>query len=314
MTKTKKASAKATARGELRWDYQKYLRGQRGLTETTISRNWYLIDRFLRFKFGQASVLDLSTITQLDIVEFLQYLKEGKEPLRDKTPSTHLRNFLRYLFKAGKTEKNLALGVPSVAHRYGSRLPRHLTPEQVETLIEAVSSEGPRGRRNLAMILLLARLGLRATEVVAIQLDDINWRSGEITVRGKGKRFDRVPLPADVGKAIADYVKFDRKSESRTLFVTERPPYRRFVNAQILNIILREAFKKTGLKPPAPYIGSHILRHSLATNLVRRGASLEEIADMLRHRSRASTLIYARLDVDGLRSVAQSWPVAGGAE
>jgi integrase/recombinase XerD len=314
MTKTKKAPAKAMTRGELKWDYQRYLRSQRGLTETTISRNWNIVDRFLRFTFGDDSPLNLGAITQSDIAEFLQHLRAREQPLRDKNPSTHLRNFFRYLFKTANTDKNLALGVPSVAHRYGTRLPRHLTPEQVKTLIEAVSSEGPSSRRNLAMILLQARLGLRATEVVAIRIEDINWRSGEMTVRGKGKRHDRVPLPTDVGKAIADYIKLDRKSTSRVLFVTERPPHRPFTNAQILNLILRDAFKKTGLKPPAPYIGSHILRHSLATNLVRHGASLEEVADMLRHRSRASTLIYARLDVDGLRSVAQSWPVAGGAE
>jgi site-specific recombinase XerD len=117
-----------------------------------------------------------------------------------------------------------------------------------------------------------------------------------------------------VGEALADYIKSDRKTPSRALFVTEREPHRPFKNAQLLNNILRVAFAKTGLKPPAPYVGSHILRHSLATNLVQRGASLEEIADMLRHRSRASTMLYARLDIDGLRSIAQPWPVEGGAK
>jgi integrase/recombinase XerD len=118
-----------------------------------------------------------------------------------------------------------------------------------------------------------------------------------------------------VGEALADYIKSGRKAVSRALFVTERLPHRPFKNSQLLNNILRDAFaKKTGLKPPAPYVGSHILRHSLATNLVRSGASLEEIGDMLRHRSCASTMLYARLDIDGLRSIAQSWPVAGGAK
>jgi len=162
--------------------------------------------------------------------------------------------------------------------------------------------------------LLLARLGLRAPEVVAMQLDDIDWRSGEIIVRGKGNRYDRVPLPPDVGEALADYIRLDRTTTSRSLFVTERPPHRPFKDGQILNHILKDAFARTGLTPPAPYVGSQILRHSLATNLVQRGASLEEIGDMLRHRSRASTMIYAKLDIDGLRSIAQPWPVAGGAK
>jgi integrase len=164
------------------------------------------------------------------------------------------------------------------------------------------------------MVLLLARLGLRPPEVIAMQIDDIDWRSGEIMVRGKGARNERLPLPPDVGEALSDYIRFDRITTSRALFVTERPPNRPFKNGQVLNDILKDAFARTGLTPPAPYVGAHILRHSLATNLVRCGASLDEISDMLRHRSRASTMLYARLDIDGLRSIALPWPVAGGAK
>lgn len=245
---------------------------------------------------------------------FLQRLTTLTAPLRGKTLSSHLRNFFRYLFNAGKTTGNLALGIPSVAQRYGTRLPRHLTTEQVDILVRAVRTDTPRGRRNYAMVLLQARLGLRAQEVVAMQLDDIDWRSGEVIVRGKGKRHDRVPLPPDVGEALADYIKSDRKTASRTLFVTNRAPHGPFKDSQVLNLILRGAFARTGLKPPAPYVGSHILRHSLATNLVQRGASLEEIGNMLRHRTQSSTMLYARLDIDGLRSVSQPWPAAGGAK
>lgn len=182
-------------------------------------------------------------------------------------------------------------------------------------LLEAVRTGPSGGRRNYAMVLLMARLGLRAPEVIAMQIDDIDWRAGEIIVRGKGNMHDRVPLPAGVGDALADYLRHDRKQAvSRALFVTDRAPHRPFKNGQILNNILKDAFARTDLKPPGPYVGSHILRHSLAVNLVRQGASLEEIGDMLRHRSRQSTMIYARLDIDGLRSLAQPWPVAGGAQ
>jgi site-specific recombinase XerD len=302
-----------TEHGRLRRDYEEYLRRQRGLSERTIFHSWRFADRFLEFRFGK-EIGDLSQITSSDIVGFLQQLTTRKPLLRDKTPSSHLRNFFRYLFKAGKTTVNLALGIPSVAQRYGTRLPRHLTTEQVDILVQAVRTDSPGGRRNYAMVLLLARLGLRAPEVIAMQLDDVDWRSGEIIVRGKGSRHDRVPLPPDVGEALADYIRLDRTTTSRALFVTERPPHRPFREGQILNRILQDAFARTGLKPPAPYVGSHILRHSLATNLLQRGAPLEEISDMLRHRSRASTLIYARLDIDGLRSIAQPWPVAGGAK
>ena len=306
-------TAKEIARAELRRDYQSYLRHQRGLSERTIFHCWRFADRFLEFRFGE-DVGDLSEITATDITNFLQELTTRKPPFRDKTPPTHLRNFFRYLFKAGKTDKNLALGIPSVAQRYGARLPRHLTPEQVETLLKAVRSAPSGGRRNYAMVLMMARLGLRAPEVIAMQIDDIDWRSGEIMVRGKGDRHDRIPLPPDVGEALADYIRHDRVTASRVLFETGRAPHRPFKDGQILNNILRDAFARTGLKPPVPYAGSHILRHSLAVNLVRRGASLEEIGDMLRHRSRASTMLYARLDIEGLRSIAQPWPVAGGAK
>jgi site-specific recombinase XerD len=304
-------TAKEIARKELRRDFEIYLRHQRGLSEQTIFHSWRFADRFLEFRFGE-EVGDLTQITAANIASFLQQLTTRKPPLRDKSISSHLRNFFRYLFQSGKTTANLALGILSVAQRYGARLPRHLTAEQVEILVRAVQTDTPRNRRNYAMVLLLARLGLRAPEVVAMQLDDIDWRSGEIVVRGKGNRYDRVPLPPDVGEALADYIKLDRVTTSRTLFVTERPPHCPFKNGQILNHILKDAFARTGLTPPTPYVGSHILRHSLATNLLQRGASLEEIGDMLRHHSRTSTMIYAKLDIDGLRSIAQPWPISGG--
>ena len=307
-------TAEENARAELLMDYEQYLRKQRGLSEATIIRNRPIVDRFLNFRFGE-QIGNLSAITSADIAAFLQHVTKGKRPFRDKSLSTHLRSFFRYLFKVGKTPVNLAWSVPRVRQQYGARLPRHLSPEQVESLLGAIHSGSSCDRRNYAMVLMMARLGLRAPEVIAMQIDDIDWRTGEIIVRGKGNLHDRVPLPQDVGEALADYISRDRGAvASRALFVTSRAPYRPLKDGQILNNLLRAAFASTGLKPPAPYVGSHILRHSLAVNLVRRGASLEEIGDMLRHRSRQSTMIYARLDINGLRSIAQPWPVAGGAQ
>lgn len=305
------------ARAELRRDYEAYLRRQRGLSERTIFHCWRFADRFLDFRFGN-EMEELGVITADDIARFMLHLTtRRRRPFRDRTPPTHLRNFFRYLFKAGKTPVDLAAGVPNIRLAYGARLPRYLMAEQVELLLEAVrtgSSDKVR-RRNYAMVLLLARLGLRASEGIAIQIGDIDWRAGEIVVRGKGQRHDRLPLPPDVGAALADYLRFERgPSASRMLFVTAKAPYRPFHDSQMLNAVLKAAFIRAGVKPPAPYVGSHVLRHSLASQMARQGASLEEIGDVLRHRSRASTMIYAKLDIDGLRSVAQPWPVAGGAE
>lgn len=304
-------SPKEAARLELRRAYEDYLRRQRGLSERTIIDSWRFAEQFLDFCFPDDAD-EPGKISATDIASFLQARVVQRAP-RDKTVPSHLRNFFRYLFKAGETATNLANAVPRVAQRFGTRLPRHLSLEQVDTILEAVRTTQPSGLRNYAMVLLMARLALCPPEVVAMQIDDIDWRSGEILVRGKGDRHDKLPLLPEVGKALADYIKLERITRSRSLFVISRPPHRPFKDAQVLNDILGKAYSKTGLKPPAPYVGAQILRHSLATNLVRNGASLEEISDTLRHRCRATTLIYAKLDIEGLRSVAQPWPTESGA-
>jgi integrase/recombinase XerD len=297
----------------LRLEYEEYLRTQRGLSEKSVYDCWRFADRFLEFRFN-GKRRDLSKIAPVDIARFMQHLISRGKPFRDKTPPTHLRNFFQFLFKSGRTNVNLAPSVPRIAQRYASRLPRHLTPEQVEIIIAAVKADTALGRRNYAMVLLMARLGLRAAEVIAIQIDDIDWRVGELLIRGKGQLHDRLPLPRDVGEALANYIRQDRVATSRALFVRHRVPHMQFADAQVISEVLKKAFERTGLNPPTPYVGSHILRHSLATNMVRHGASLAEIGEVLRHRARRSTMIYAKLDVDGLRSVAQPWPVVGGAK
>ena len=296
-----------SARGRLRAEYEEYLRRQRGVTERTIKHAWWLVSRFLTFCFGEEEV-NVSQITAAHITNFMQQATLRPKPLRDKTSPSHLRNFCLFLFKTDRTTTNLATSVLSVAHQYQARLPRHLTAEQVEAIVSAVKQETPVGRRNYAMVLLMARLGLRAEEVVAIQLEDVDWRAGELLVRGKGKRYDRLPIPIEVGQALAEYIRRDRITSTRFLFVTERPPRAGFKDGQILNAVLKDAFAKTGLKRPLERIGAHVLRHSLAVSLAKQGSSIEEIADLLRHRSRATTLLYTRLDMESLRSIALPWP------
>ncbi|WP_143748454.1 site-specific integrase [Mesorhizobium carmichaelinearum] len=291
-------------RAELLGNFETYLIRQRGLSPRTIYHVLRFADRFLDHRFGH-NMLDLSALNARDVVAFMEYLVARKRPFRDKTPTTHLRSFFQYLFAQGLTTTNLSLCVPRVRKPWGARLPRYLSP------VASVRSNPRRGARDYAMLLLMTRLGLRAPEIIAIQLDDIDWRAGELMVRGKGQQHDRLPIPPDVGEAISAYLREDRTSATtRTLFVTHRAPNRPFKDSQVINTILKEAFAATGVKPPTPYVGSHVLRHSLATNMVRAGASLEEIGDLLRHRSRATTMIYAKLDTDGLRSIAQPWPTS----
>ena len=162
------------------------------------------------------------------------------------------------------------------------------------------------------MLLLTGRLGLRAQEVVAIRLEDIRWRAGEILIRGKGNRHDPMPLPVDVGEALVDYIRHGRKGPCRHLFVTARAPWRPFRTGAIVSQVLGDALATAGLGGSQHRHGVHLLRHSLATTMLRQGASFDEIGDVLRHRRRATTLVYARYDLDALRSIAPAWPVPQG--
>lgn len=265
------------------------------------------MERFLAWRFGERGD-DLAGLTAADVADYLLALTGRWPPYRDKTPPSHLRAFLTFLFRTGRPRTNLALSVPKVAQRYAARLPRHLSAEDLERVIAAVPAWPRTGRRNRAMVLVLARLGLRAREAVAIQLEDIDWRAGELTVRGKGERRDRMPIPPEVGRAIVDYLRHERRGSSRALFVLSRAPHKPFKDAQVCNAVLQAAFAAAGLALPPRYVGSQVLRHSLATELLRRGASLDEVGDVLGHRSRSSTMIYAKVDLDGLRAVAGRWP------
>jgi site-specific recombinase XerD len=298
------------ARAALLANFETYLVKQRGLSPRSIPHSVGFARRFLDYRFGK-TVPELGRLCPADVIGFMEHVLASAR--RDKTVATHVRIFLQYLFGCGVTTTNLSLSVPRTAKRWAARLPRHLSPDGVEAVLTSVRDNQRHGARDYAMLLLMARLGLRAVEVVAIQLDDIDWRAGELLVRGKGKLHDRMPISVEVGDALSCYLREERgPATCRTLFVAHRAPHRPFKDGTIVNAILKEALKATGQKPVTPYVGSHLLRHSLATQLVNTGASLDEVGDLLRHRSRSSTMIYARLDIDGLRSIAQPWPAVGG--
>jgi site-specific recombinase XerD len=183
-------------------------------------------------------------------------------------------------------------------------------PEEVQRLLGVCDRKTPAGRRNYAILLLLARLGLRAGEVVALKLEDIDWRTGEINVRGKGLFHDRMPLPLDVGEAIASYLRTDRpRCQSRQVFICMKAPHRGFAGPSTLTTIVRRALAYADLHPA--FKGAHLLRHSLATSMLRSGATMSEIGEVLRHREPNTTEIYAKVDFNGLRSLAHPWPIGG---
>jgi site-specific recombinase XerD len=274
------------ARAALLADFETYLVKQRGLSPRTVPHTVGFARRFLDYRFGEA-VIDPGRLRPADAIGFMEHVLASAR--RDKTVASHVRIFLQYLFGCGATATNLALSVPKTARRWGARLPRHLSPDGVEAVLASVRDNQRHGARDYAMLLLMARLGLRAAEVIAIQLDDIDWRAGELLVRGKGKLHDRLPITVEVGDALSRYLREERgPATCRTMFVTHRAPHRPFKDGQIVNAILKDALKATGQKPVTPYVGSHLLRHSLATQLVNTGASLDEVGDVLRHRARSS--------------------------
>jgi site-specific recombinase XerD len=308
-----KTKLEKQSRVSLKLEYRTYLSKHRGLTEKTIYQYCTFVDRFLDFKFGD-SPDDLSQITAHDITDFLLYVTGRVQPFRDKTIASNMRNLFRFLFQYEKIGTNLAIGIPSVAYKHARRIPYHLTQNQVEELLESVKTlpTSQCKKRNYAMVLLMARLGLRSPEVISIKLEDINWNNGEILIRGKGGYNDKTPLLQDIGEAIVDYIQNERKGNSEHLFLASHSPYNPFKDAQVFNGILTQSIERTNIRKPSAYSVSNILRHSLATNLVQQGASLEEISNTLRHRSRSTTLLYARQDINGLRTIAQKWPCQKG--
>jgi site-specific recombinase XerD len=223
-----------------------------------------------------------------------------------------LRSFLRFLLQHGEIATDLAASVPAVAHWRLTSVPKHLSEEMVKSVLRSCDRNTVVGRRDYAILLLLARLGLRAGEVVNLELNDIDWRAGEIVVRGKGGVHDRLPLVQEVGEALAAYLRRGRPllAESRCVFLQVRAPRCGFRGPATVSTILARALQRAGLDPPEK--GAHLLRHSLATGMLHRGATMAEIAEVLRHRSARTTEIYAKVDIASLRALAQPWPSCGG--
>jgi site-specific recombinase XerD len=218
---------------------------------------------------------------------------------------TSLRSLLRYLHATGRLERDLASGVPAVAGWRLAGLPKGLEPDQVQRVLHACDPGSAIGRRDKAIIHLLVRLGLRAGDVAALTLEDLDWHAGEVILRGKGRRESRLPLPRDVGGPLAAYLRDDRHgTSSRLVFLRGRAPYTP-LSASGLIAAARSVLRRTGITG-----GAHLLRHTAATLMLRRGASLPEIGHVLRHRHLDTTAIYAKVDLAALRTVVQPWPGA----
>jgi integrase/recombinase XerD len=299
-------TVESTAVGHLVLEFGNFLCRERGLASATLSNYLPIVRAFLDNQFrGNAVCFD--KLRPADVHRFVVRQAQTVSLSRAKTAITALRSFLRFVQQRGLLRTDLSAAVPGVAGWRLTHLPKALSIGQVEQLLASCDRRTPTGRRDYAILMLLARLGLRGGEVSALTLDDIDWEHGEIAIRGKGQRLARLPLPADVGTAIADYLRRDRPvCSTRRVFIRIRAPRRGFVSPSVICCIVRRALKRASLDPV--FKGAHLLRHSLATDLLRHGASLTEIGQVLRHSQPDTTQIYAKVDITALRAIALPWP------
>jgi site-specific recombinase XerD len=299
------AASPATATGQLLARYQAYLTVERGLAASTAGLNARLLRPFLDGHAARhGGRLDVKELTAGDVTSFV--LEQSARRSRSvKRIVSALRSFLGFLYVEGLIGQPLAKAVPSPPGWTLAGLPRALPDSEVAALLASCDAERPAGQRDLAILTLLARLGLRAGEVAALRLDDIDWRRGELVVRGKAGRTDRLPLPADVGEKIAAYLRDCRPGSAgcRAVFITALAPHRPLSPGGVTTVVAA-AGRRAGLGT----IHAHRLRHSAATAMLRAGGSLREIGDVLRHRRAMTTAIYAKLDLEALRRLARPWP------
>ena len=298
-------AVKKTPIDKMLGDFSLYLQQERALAPGTIAN--YLLDtkKFLAHRFGRRPV-NISKLAAAEVVESVQRLALPISRKRAKVMTSGLRTFLRYARYQGLIRSNLAACVPAIADWSVASIPKGLPTEHVKRALASCDRKSAIGRRDYAILLLLARLGLRAGEVCLLHLEDIDWQVGSLTIRGKGNYCSQLPLPPDVGRAIADYLKNGRqRSSDRSVFLKTCAPVANLSSGTI-GLIVNKALARAGINPYQK--GAHQFRHALATKMLRQGASLAEIGEILRHQHPQTTSIYAKVDIASLRRLALPWP------
>jgi len=286
--------------------FAQHLSQERGLSQETLDNYLPIARRFLTERFSDGKLV-LRKLCPQDISGFILRYAHKLSPGRAQLMVTALRSFLRFLHQQGEINTDLAAAVPTVSKWRFSEIPKFLKPEETERLLQSCAQNTVIGKRDYAVLLLLSRLGLRAGEIVHMNLDDIHWETGELLVRGKSSREERLPLPHDVGEALAVYLRHGRpRCSCRRVFIRMDAPRQGFSGSAAVCDIVRRALSRAGINPG--FKGAHLLRHTLATTMLRGGASFTEIGEILRHQLPSTTEIYAKVDLDALRSIAQPWP------
>ena len=292
-----------TPAGVLLGEYRGYLVSERGLAPGTITSYMHTAGLFLRWWAGDGG-LRLDHLDAKTVIDFVLAETKGRRVGSAKDVVCGTRALLRYLFAAGQIEVQLAVAVPKVAAWALSGLPAYVGHKEVDRLLASCDRRSTFGQRDFAVLVLLARMGLRAGEVTALELGDIDWRAGEILVRGKGHRDERLPLVVEAGEALVGWLHRGRPHcDCPQVFTRVRAPHRRLTTSAV-SAIVAAACVRAGL----PVVHAHRLRHSAATEMLRAGANLTEVGQVLRHRSLLTTAIYAKVDRVALGALAQPWP------
>ncbi len=287
--------------------YTVYLQQERVLSTESIDTYVPFAEVFLRACFRDRKQIQLSSLRAANVIAYVQGQVKCLHLARAKMMVTALRSFLRYLLYSGAVKRDLAAAVPTVANWSMASIPRAISVEHAQAALASCNRQSATGCRDYAILLLLARLGLRAGEIVAFKLEDIDWHNGTLNVHGKGGRGCPMPLPADVGAAIADYLQKGRPhSTSRSVFLRGVAPMGEFHGQEGIGSIVARALARAGVE--TPHKGAHQFRHRLACDLLRQGASLAEIGELLRHRRPETTAIYAKVDLAALRTLGLPWP------
>jgi len=285
-------------------DFEAYLRHERRLADTTVTRITGLVEAWLRERFADGPVR-FSSLEPAEVIAHIQRRSSTMGRKSAKLIVSALRSFLQYAHYRGCIRRDLSIGIPPIAGWSKTAIPRGIPQPHIRRVLASCDRRRPGGRRDFAIILLFARLGLRVSEVISLTLEDIDWEKGILKVRGKGGAGE-LPLPSDVGKAIIAYLKRGRPpSQNRRLFLRSYAPSTGIKAAAGCGIVAR-ALKRAGIDSDRK--GAHQFRHALATELLRRGASLHEIGELLRHRHIQTTTIYAKVDLPALQTLAQPWP------
>lgn len=284
--------------------YRTYLVQERGLAAATVANSLRVGTLFLATR-PQIAGLDLDVLRASEVLDFVVSECRKRSPCSAGYITTGVRSFLRFCHHEGRTARPFADAVPRVASWRLGALPRTLEPAVLAALLQSCDRRTTFGRRDYAVLVLLIRLGLRSGEVAGLRLDDIDWREGEFLIRGKGPKHERLPLPADVGEAIVAWLRRGRpRCSAREVFTRVRAPHRG-LGSGAASAIVRAACKRAGVQE----VNAHRLRHSAATAMLRAGAGLVEIAQVLRHRSLLTTAVYAKVDHSSLRGLAKPWPL-----